>query len=358
MIKIVLPFLTLLPLALLAEHQGANPLVIFSLAGAGIIPFAALLTAATEAIAERVGPIPGALITAAFGNAAELIIAINGIRNGLIEVVKASITGAILNDLLLVVGVAMLAGGLRHGEQCFQPTVARANGAAMMLAVIALALPASLISTSGIQSEASIHSLSLFVAAILIIIYWLTLMFSLFSSRVSIPTFCGQPALESPGESTTESQNLIPWLLLLLGSTAGIAVQSEIFVTALEPATSVLGFSTLFTGVLIIPIVGGFSEYIPAVNSALKNNMDLPLSLAVGSSLLMALLIAPALVLYSNAIGQPMNLDFSSFEVITLVLSIIIVNLVSMDARSNWLEGALLMATYLIIGAAFFYFPA
>jgi Ca2+:H+ antiporter len=146
-------------------------------------------------------------------------------------------------------------------------------------------------------------------------------------------------------------------VLLLLLSTAGLALQSELFVSSLEPATAGLGFSALFTGVIVVPIVGGFSEYVPAVRGALRDQLDLPLSLAMGSSLLVALLIAPALVLSASALGQPMDLDFTGFEVIALGLGVLIVNLVTLDARSNWLEGVLLLATYAILGAAFFYYP-
>lgn len=359
MLRFSLPLLILLPLSLWAEHSGAPALVVFAMAGLGIIPYAALISRASEEIAERGGPVLGALVTAVFGNAAELIIAINGLRNGLVDVVKASITGAILNDLLFVIGLAMLFGGLNNGEQSFQPRIVRANSAAMTLAAIALALPASLIATSGIHERTSIHSLSLIVAVILIAIYGLTVLFSILSGKEIVEC---RPVLHKPCDLSEERETglkgYLPWILLLLASTAGIAIQSEVFVSALEPATTMLGFSGLFTGVMIIPLVGGFSEYFPATFGAVNNKMDLPMSLAVGSSLLMALLIGPLLVLYSNSIGQPMDLDFSSFEVITLFLSVVIVNLVTVDARSNWLEGALLIATYLIIGTTFFYFPA
>ena len=356
--KLLLPLLALLPLSLLAEQRGASDLLVFVLAGAGIIPFALLLSQATEAIAERSGPTVGALCTAVFGNCAELIIAITALRRGLIDVVKASITGAILSDVLLVTGMAMLCGGLRYTEQRFQPAVVRTNGAAMTLAVIALALPAALISTSGIDDVVAIHGLSLTVAGILILIYLLTLVFSLVTH-----THLFEPPhlLLEDGDAEVHGQQgsgLLPWIALLLFSTAGLALQSEVFVSSLEPATAALGLSPLFTGVIVIPIIGGFSEYVPAVRGALRNQMALPLQLAMGSSLLVALLMAPALVLIAAAIGQPMDLDFTGFEVIALGLGVLIVNLVSIDARSNWLEGVLLLATYAILATAFFYYPA
>lgn len=354
----LLPALLLLPLSYLAEARDCPPLLLFVLAGLGVIPLALLLSQATEAIAERSGPTVGALCTAIFGNCAELIIALSALRQGLIDVVKASITGAILSDVLLVTGIAMLCGGLRHSEQSFQPAVVRTNGAAMTLAVIALALPAALIATSGIDDPVAIHGLSMTVAVILIVIYLLTLVFSLVTHQhlFDTPHLHEAEADGAAGEAG-QSPGLGPWVLLLLLSTAGLALQSELFVSSLEPATAGLGFSALFTGVIVVPIVGGFSEYVPAVRGALRDQLDLPLSLAMGSSLLVALLIAPALVLSASALGQPMDLDFTGFEVIALGLGVLIVNLVTLDARSNWLEGVLLLATYAILGAAFFYYP-
>ncbi len=366
----LLPPLMLLPLSYVAEVRGCPSLLLFVLAGLGVIPLALLLSQATEAIAERSGPAIGALCTAVFGNCAELIIALSALRQGLIDVVKASITGAILSDVLLVTGIAMLCGGLRHSEQSFQPAVVRTNGAAMTLAVIALALPAALIATSGIDDPVAIHGLSMTVAVILILIYLLTLVFSLVTHQhlFDTPHLQDRPVVSAAASPPAQAADgappnphaegpLGPWVLLLLLSTAGLALQSELFVSSLEPATTGLGLSALFTGVIVVPIVGGFSEYVPAVRGALRDQLDLPLSLAMGSSLLVALLIAPALVLSASALGQPMDLDFTGFEVIALGLGVLIVNLVTLDARSNWLEGVLLLATYAILGAAFFYYP-
>ena len=191
----------------------------------------------------------------------------------------------------------------------------------------------------------------------LIVIYFLTLIFSLAThSHLFDPLHIEDDGLSLTAESTASVQ-LMPWIVQLILSTAFLAYQSEIFVHFLEPATKQLGFSALFTGIIIIPIIGGFSEYIPAVKGALRNRMDLPISLAMGSSLLVALLIAPALIIIGSLIGQPMDLDFTGFEVIALFFSVIIVNFVNMDAKSNWLEGVLLLGMFAIFGAAFFYYP-
>jgi len=355
----VLPALALSYATQHAINHHWSSMVSFAIAGMGIIPIALLLSESTEEIAEHSGPTIGAICTALFGNCAEFIIALTALRNGLIDVVKASITGAILSDLLLITGLAMLIGGLRYSEQSFQPTMMRTNGAAMTLAVIALALPAALISTSGIDNQQDIHGLSITVAAILIAIYLLTLLFSLATHN----HLFDPPKLLANNNELVMGEDegwkaISPWLMQLVLSTAALAYQSEQFVRTLEPATEQLGISALFTGVIIIPLIGGFSEYLPAARGALRNRMDLSLSLAMGSSLIVALLIAPLLVIIANFIGQPMNLDFASFEVIALGFSVFIVNLVGMDAKSNWLEGVLLLGTYMIFGAAFYYYPS
>jgi len=354
----LIPALLMLGLTQLASMQGWPTLLCFIVSATGIIPIALLLSDATEEIAEHSGATIGAICTEAFGNCAEFIIALSALRLGLIDVVKASITGAILSDLLLVTGVAMLVGGLKYSEQSFQETMVRTNGAAMTLAVMAMALPASLISTSGIDDPIAIHGLSMTVAAILIVIYFLTLTFSLAThSHLFDPNYIQSDDADSP-QDAVKKINLGPWIIQLILSTACLAYQSESFVHFLEPATEQLGFSALFTGIIIIPIIGGFSEYVPAVKGALKNQMDLPISLAMGSSLLVALLIAPALIMIGSVIGQPMNLDFTAFEVIALIFSVLIVNLVNMDAKSNWLEGVLLLGMFSIFGAAFYYYPS
>ncbi len=356
----LLPALTMLVLTQLARSLGWPTIICFILSAAGIIPIALLLSDATEEISEHSGPTIGAICTAVFGNCAEFIIALSALRMGLIDVVKASITGAILSDLLLVTGIAMLIGGLRYSEQSFQATMVRTNGAAMTLAVMAMALPASLISTSGIDDPVAIHGLSITVAVILMVIYFMTLIFSLAThSHLFDPHHLKDDATTSSAQSDVKgSTNLMAWIIQLIASTAFLAYQSESFVHFLEPATEQLGFSPLFTGIIIIPIIGGFSEYVPAVKGAWKNQMDLPISLAMGSSLLVALLIAPALIIIGSLIGQPMNLDFTAFEVIALLFSVLIVNLVNMDAQSNWLEGVLLLGMFSIFGAAFFYYPS
>ena len=239
----LIPALALLGLTQLASTQGWPTLICFIVSAAGIIPIALLLSDATEEIAEHSGPTIGAICTAVFGNCAEFIIAFSALRLGLIDVVKASITGAILSDLLLVTGVAMLVGGLKYSEQSFQETMVRTNGAAMTLAVMAMALPASLISTSGIDDPVAIHGLSITVAVILIAIYFFTLIFSLATHNHLFDPQHIQNDDTEPSQATESDINLSSWIIQLILSTALLAYQSESFVHFLEPATEQLGFS-------------------------------------------------------------------------------------------------------------------
>lgn len=233
----------MLGLTQLASMQGWPTLICFIVSATGIIPIALLLSDATEEIADHSGPTIGAICTAVFGNCAEFIIALSAPRLGLIDVAKASITGAILSDLLLVTGIAMLVGGLKYSEQSFQETMVRTNGAAMTLAVMAMALPASLISTSGIDDQIAIHGLSMTVAAILIIIYFLTLTFSLAThNHLFDPQNIQNDETES-SQGEEKSINLLPWIIQLIACTALLTYQSESFVHFLEPATEQLGLA-------------------------------------------------------------------------------------------------------------------
>jgi Ca2+:H+ antiporter len=300
------------------------------------------------------------LLNAVFGNATELIIAVVALKAGLVGVVKASITGALLANLLLVMGLSMLVGGLKYKEQKFTSIVARINGSTMTLAVTALVLPALLIQTSTVVEPSTINHLSITVAVVLMIVYALTLLFSLkthsYLYDVGIKDLDIDPDAE--GEEHEGKPSLWLWVGILLVATLGVALVSEIFVAALEEATATLGFTELFSGVILVPLVGGAAEYLTAVRVAAKDNMDLAISISMGSSLLVALLIVPTLVLVGQAIGQPMDLNFNLFEVVAVIIAVALVNLISLDGRSNWLEGVLLLATFVILGTAFYFHPA
>ncbi|WP_448597100.1 calcium/proton exchanger [Thermoleptolyngbya sp.] len=356
-----LVLLVFIPISLLAQGQGWGDAVVFVTSALAIAPLAIFLSRATEELALALGPTVGGLMNAMFGNATELIIALAALRRGLVDLVKASITGSILGDLLLVLGLAMLLGGLKYKEQSFEPIVVRVNGSSMTLAVTAIALPTIVINTSRGVDAQDINRLSVFVAVVLILVYGLTLVFSLktHSYLYDVCKAKQDPLLLISMEGEMERRSpLWVWVEVLLLATVGVAIESELFVGVVEEVIADWALTPLFTGVVLLPLLGDVSGYVTAVRVAMKNNMDLPVSIAMGSSLLVALFVAPALVLVGQAMGQPMDLDFNPFEVITVAIAVFIVNLISLNGRSNWLDGTLLLATYVIIAAAFYYHPA
>jgi Ca2+:H+ antiporter len=346
--------LAFVPLSIAAETLEWGTMPVFVTSALAILPLAIWLSTATEEVAVVTGPSVGGLLNAVFGNATELIIGLVALKAGLIDIVKASITGTIISNLLLAMGLSMFLGGLKYKEQEFKPIIARVNGSAMTLAVIAILLPSLAFYTSGRIESAGIEKLSIAVSVILVAVYALTLVFSLKTHNYLYEV--GMVELESEmAEHHGEKPNLWLWLGVLFVSTIGVAYESEMFVGVVEEATKGLGLTPLFTGVILLPLVGGTAEYVTAVGVAMKNNMDLSVSVAMGSSLLVALLMAPLLVLVGQAIGQPMDLNFNPFEVVAVAVAVIIANLISLDGRSNWLEGVLLLATYGILGAAFYF---
>ena len=348
--------LLFVPVSITAHFLEWGDVVIFITAALGILPLAAFMGTATEEIAVVVGPNLGGLLNATFGNATELILAYIALKEGLVNVVKATITGSIISNLLLVMGFSMLLGGLRYKEQDFKPTAARLNASSMNLAVIAILLPTAVQATSTGIEEITLQNLSVAVAVVLILVYGLTLLFSMKTHSYLYDV--GVAEFESPeGEDEQEQPNLWLWMGVLVAVTVVVAVESELLVDSLEKATSELGLTKLFTGVIVLPIIGNAAEHATAVTVALKNKMDLSLSVAVGSSLQIALFVAPLLVIIGWIIGQPMDLDFNPFELVAVAVAVLIANSISSDGRSNWLEGSLLLATYAVIGLAFFFHP-
>ncbi|MCS6783222.1 MAG: calcium/proton exchanger [Gloeomargarita sp. SKYBB_i_bin120] len=352
--KMGLGLLVFLPLSWAAVAWRWGELATCITAGLAIVPLAIWLSTATEELALVMGPTLGGLLNAVFGNATELILALVTLRAGLVEVVKASITGTVVANLLLVLGLAMLLGGLRHKEQQFQAIVPQVNAPSMTLAVMAIFLPTLLARTAegqGLAPHAIAH-LSVVVAAVLMGVYGLTLVFALKTHSYLYDV--GVTELGEPHDRP----NLWLWLGVLAAATVGVAVESEIFVGVIEEATAQLGLTPLFTGVILLPLLGGAAEYVTAVNVAMKNNMNLAVSVAMGSSALVALLVTPVLVLVGEWWGQPMDLNFNLFEVVAVALAVTVANMISLDGRSNWLEGSLLLASYGVIAVAFYYHPA
>lgn len=339
-------------------HWGSK--IIFITAALAIIPLAAFMGEVTEAIAVVVGPNLGGLLNATFGNATELILALIALKEGLIGVVKATITGSIISNLLLVVGFSMLLGGIRYKNQKFEPVTARLNASSMNLAVVAILLPTAVQYTSTGIEEQTLQNLSVAVAIVLIIVYILTIIFSMkthaYLYDLGIVEMEGKYLSEKSDKDFNEV-NLWRCFSLLLLITLGIAIESELLVNSLEEATESLGLTSLFTGVILLPIVGNAAEHTTAVMVAIKNKMDLSMAVAVGSSLQIALFIAPVLVISGWISGQPMDLDFDIFELVAVAVAVLITNSISNDGQSNWLEGTLLLATYMVLGLAFYFYP-
>lgn len=356
---IFLVLLGFLPVSIAAHFLDWGATTVFLTAGIAIVPLAAYMGNATEEIAVVVGPNMGGLLNATFGNATELILAFIALKGGLVEVVKATITGSIISNLLLVMGFSMLLGGLIYKEQDFQPTAARLNASSMNLAVIAILLPTAVEYTSSGIGEQTLQRLSVAVAIVLILVYGLTLLFSMKTHSYLYDV--GVAEIEGvEGESVEEdkeSVNLPFWIGVLVVVTIAVAIESELLVDSLEEATSNLGLTALFTGVILLPIIGNAAEHFTAVSVAMKNKMDLSVSVAVGSSMQIALFVAPVLVIAGWIIGQPMDLNFNPFELVAVAVAVLIANSISSDGNSNWLEGSLLLATYTILSLAFYFHP-
>ncbi|MFS8778562.1 calcium/proton exchanger [Synechococcus sp. W70.1] len=372
----VLPFLLLagVPLSWIGHLRGWDPNLIFLCAALAVVALAKFTGQATEEIAALTGPMIGGLVNATFGNATELILGLVALRAGLVEVVKASITGAIISNLLLVAGLAMLLGGIKFREQSFRPEVARMNASVMNLAVVALILPSVVTYADANLGEISIQELSTAVALVLLVVYGLTLLFSLkthsylysiheaeAAEEEAAARLAPNPVPQAEGSipqiltASSEQSRLWPWVLALLGLTVLVALESELLVDTLETALEQLQVTPLFMGVILLPIIGNAAEHATAITVALKNKMDLSFSVALGSTMQIALFVAPLLVLAGSLLGQPMNFNFGPVELVAIAVSVLLVNSVTSDGRSNWLEGLLLLATYAILGIAFFF---
>ncbi|MDW8319289.1 MAG: calcium/proton exchanger [Anaerolineae bacterium] len=338
------------PIAILAELLHWSPLVIFAASALAVVPLAGLLGEATEVLAAQVGPRLGGLLNATLGNAAELIITLIAIRAGNLELVKASIIGSVIGNILLVLGASILLGGLRHGVQKFDRANAGIDATMLILAVIAISVP-SLFNAAIEPDSLRVEELSLTTAAVMLAIYALSIVYQM---RIKTPdNGIGVP----PAHAAPHWKPSVA-LAVLAASVVGIAVMSEFLVGSIEPVTRALGMSEFFVGIILIPIIGNVAEHLVAVQVAMKNQMDLSLSIANGSSLQIALFVAPVLVFVSLLMGNPLTLEFNNFELIALTASGVIAALIAVDGRSNWLEGAMLLAVYLILGLAFFFLPA
>ncbi len=348
-------FLALVPVSLAARALGAGPVLVFLLAAVAIIPLAYLMGVATEELGKHAGPGIGGLLNATFGNATELIIGLTALSSGLITVVKASITGSIIGNILLVLGASMLAGGLRHKRQTFNRAAAWLQVTMLALAVVGLVMPAlyslSVSSTPASPPSANLERMSVVIAAILLVAYFAGLLFSLRTHK----------DLFNPVTRETDPPHWSPRRAfgVLVGATALVAVESEVLVGALEGAIAQWGLTELFIGVIVVAIIGNAAEHGASILLAWRDKMDLSVGIATSSSTQVALFVAPVLVLASILLAPagPMDLGFETFELVSIALSVMILSVAVSDGESNWYEGALLVMVYAIVAVGFAFHP-
>ncbi|MBS1810336.1 MAG: calcium/proton exchanger [Acidobacteria bacterium] len=346
------------PVAVVLELQHANPVAIFAASCLAIIPLAGLMGKATEHLSETLGEGVGGLLNATFGNAAELIIALMALRAGLFDVVKASITGSIIGNILLVMGLSVFAGGLKHARQKFNQTAAGMGATLLVLSAVGLIIPAIFHLLVKNHPNVKEQNLSLEIAVVLFIVYILSLIFSL---KTHAHLYVGEAGLHSADEEEalgTHSWSRGKSITLLLVATALVAVMSEFLVGAVEATSKSIGLTEVFVGVILVAIIGNAAEHSTAVLMAMKNKMDLALNIAIGSSLQIALFVAPVLVFASYLMPKgPMDLLFTPMEVVAIAISAAVAALIVQDGESNWMEGVLLMAVYTILGITFYFLP-
>ena len=360
--RLLLVLLIFVPLAALAKWLGWGAVTVFVFAGLAIIPLAGLMGEATEGLAGKLGAGVGGLLNATFGNAAELIIALMALQRGLFDVVKASLTGSIIGNVLLVLGASLLAGGLGRERQVFDRAAAAAGSTLLALAAVGLVVPAMFhivadhaVASATLTPEREIASerlLSLTIAAVLFVAYLLSLLFSL---RTHKHLYAGQEHAAPDAEPVMPVRRAA---ITLAVATLVVAWMSELLVGAVEEAAGIIGVSEVFVGVVVVAVIGNAAEHSTAVLMAMKNKVDLAIHIAVGSSIQIALFVAPVLVFVSYLVPHgPMDLRFTPFEVLAVGIAVGAMNLVAQDGESNWLEGALLLAVYVVLGIAFYFLP-
>lgn len=338
--------LIFVPVSLLGHFLHFPQTLMFAFSALAIIPLAGIMGESTEVISYYAGPRTGGFLNATFGNATELIIAFFAMKEGLFDVVKASIAGSVIGNILLVLGLSMFVGGLKYKSQTFSKNVINVSASMLLFAAIGLTVPA--IFTHTVDPElltTKYEGLSIVVAVIMFLIYLMSLIFSFYSHKDLYAT----EAVEESAPKTSLTKAII----LLVVATVLIGIESEIFVGTVEPMTETLGLSEFFVGIILVPIIGNAAEHSTAVLMALKNKMNVAVEIAIGSSLQIILFVTPVLILLS-LFFSPMSIVFNVFELVALILSVLIANRLASDGESNWLEGVQLIAVYIIIAAAFF----
>lgn len=341
--------LVFIPITFYAQFMHLDT-VVFVTACLGIIPLAGLMGRATEYLSDRVGQGLGGLLNATFGNACELIIALAALRAGLYDIVKASITGSIVGNILLVLGFSMLAGGIKHQTQTFNRTAATTLATMLALAAISLVVPAIFHNFS--KATMNEDELALGISVVLFVVYILSLVFSLGTHKHLYTRAADDETEEALG---TKGWGVSKSIFILCVTTILVATLSELLVHAVEDVSHAFHLNQIFIGVVLVAIIGNAAEHSTAITMAMKNKMDLSINIALGSGAQIALLVAPLLVFASYFIGKPMNLCFTEFEVLSVAVSVIILGYVATDGECNWLEGVQLLAVYIILSTAFFF---
>jgi Ca2+:H+ antiporter len=354
--------LLFIPVAIALDRLVDNPILVFAASALAIVPLAGLMGDATESLAERLGPTLGGLLNATLGNAPEIIISLFALKSASIGIVKSSLTGSIIGNLLLGLGISMVAGGLRVKTQKFDSRVARINGALLVLAAFGLIIPAIYrIAPFGAQDSG--RQISLEIAVILFLVYLSSLVFTLVTHKPVVGKAGVKEEKRAAGAPAAEVEEIeVGWgrnkaLAILAAVTVGLAIMSEILTGALDPAAESLGLTPLFAGVFLLATVGNAAELSNAVRFALKDKMDLAIGITVGASTQVALLVAPILVFAGPVLGQKMDLLFTPYEMWAVVLAVFITRTLIYDGESTWLEGLMLIAIYLMLGIGFFHLP-
>lgn len=329
--------------AVVSALTNAPTIFVFTVSALALVGLAWVLGQATDSLGAHAGPRIGGILNATFGNAAELIITIFALSAGLTTVVKASIIGSVIGNVLLVLGMSVLFGGLKNGPQKFSQTVAGANSAMLVIVAIGLSIPTIFANTGPREGSLATEYLSIGVAVVLVVLYILSLVF--YFTEPEAPSGAGEPPAFGPRASAG----------LLALSTGAVSWISEIFVGAIEPLVKEIGISELFIGVILVPIIGNVAEHVVGVKLAYENKIEFSMFTSVGSSLQVALLVTPVLVFLGPLLGHPLHLTFSALELGSLAAAAIVAAIISLDGRSNWLEGAMLCGVYAVVALAFFF---
>jgi Ca2+:H+ antiporter len=344
------------PIAVVLNLVGADHLILFAMAIIGLIPLAKLIGDSTEHLATHYGATLGSLLNVTFGNAAEIIISVVAINAGLIELVKASITGSILGNIMLIFGLSLIAGGVKHKEQIFNRENAGLQSSLIFLAIIGLAIPTILSATVlrpiDLVSQLKLQILSDVLAIVLICVYVAGILFTFFTHKhLFVAPGGANEVLEKDHNRWSKRKSF----LILGASMVGVVAVSEILVGSVEETSKQFGFGELFVGAIIVGIVGNAAEHSSAILLARKGKIDLSIGIAAGSGTQIALFVVPILVMVGIILGQPFTLEFTLYELATLFLAAIIMNLIAHDGKSNWFEGIMLTAVYLIIAIGFYF---